>query len=147
MKNVACHLLYCWLVTKSCPMLCHPMDSSPPGSSVHGILQARVLGWVAMPSSRGLFWLRDWTLISCIGRLVFFLPLSHQGETYFDTLYYKIRSLFKGLKKRVCRAHSHNILHFVFYFIVWAQSPSPISRRARGQVYRPYLLSARPPMN
>jgi len=38
---------------QSCPMLCDPMDCSPPGSSVHGILQARTLEWVAMPSSRG----------------------------------------------------------------------------------------------
>ena len=36
-----------------CPTLCHPMDCSPPGSTVHEILQARVLGWVAMPSFRG----------------------------------------------------------------------------------------------
>ena len=36
-----------------CPTLCDPMDHSPPGSSVHGILQARILQWVAMPSSRG----------------------------------------------------------------------------------------------
>ena len=34
--------------------LCDPVDCSPPGSSVHGILQARILGWVAMPSSRDL---------------------------------------------------------------------------------------------
>ena len=38
-----------------CPTLCDPMDSSPPGSSVHSILQARLLEWVAMPSSRGIF--------------------------------------------------------------------------------------------
>ena len=37
---------------QSCPTLCNLMDCSPPGSSVHGILQARILGWVAMPSSR-----------------------------------------------------------------------------------------------
>ena len=37
----------------SCPTLCNPMDCTPPGSSVHGILQARILEWVAMPSSRG----------------------------------------------------------------------------------------------
>ena len=43
------------LVTQSCPTLCDPMDCSPAGSSVHGILQARVLEWVAMPSSRGIF--------------------------------------------------------------------------------------------
>ena len=38
-----------------CPTLCDPMDYSPPGSSAHGILQARILGWMAMPSSRGIF--------------------------------------------------------------------------------------------
>ena len=35
---------------QSCPALCEPMDCSPPGSSVHGILQARILEWVAMRS-------------------------------------------------------------------------------------------------
>ena len=38
---------------QSCLTLCDPMDCSPPGSSVDGILQARILEWVAMPSSRG----------------------------------------------------------------------------------------------
>ena len=38
-----------------CPTLCYPMDCSPPGSSVHGILQARILEWVAMTSFRGSF--------------------------------------------------------------------------------------------
>ena len=37
---------------QSCPTLCNPIEHSPPGSSVHGILQARILEWVAMPSSR-----------------------------------------------------------------------------------------------
>ena len=41
------------LVAQSCPTLCDPMDCSPPESSIHGILQARVLEWVDMPSSRG----------------------------------------------------------------------------------------------
>ena len=36
-----------------CPTLCDPVDHSPPGSSVHGILQARILEWVAKPSCRG----------------------------------------------------------------------------------------------
>ena len=44
----------CVLVTKLCPTLCNPMDCSPPGSSVHGILQARILEWVAIPFSRDL---------------------------------------------------------------------------------------------
>ena len=41
------------LVAQSCPILCNPMDCSPPGFSVHGILQARILEWVAIPFSRG----------------------------------------------------------------------------------------------
>ena len=40
------------LVAQSCPALCESMDYSPPGSSVHGILQARILEWVAIPFSR-----------------------------------------------------------------------------------------------
>ena len=39
---------------QSCPTLCNPINYSPPGSSVHGILQVRILGWVAMPSSGDL---------------------------------------------------------------------------------------------
>ena len=42
------------------------MDCSPPGSSVHGILQERILEWIAMPSSRGSSRPRDWTHISCL---------------------------------------------------------------------------------
>ena len=46
--------------------LCDPMDCGPPGSSVHGILQARILGWVVIPFPRGSSWPRDWTQVSCI---------------------------------------------------------------------------------
>ena len=44
----------CVLVFQSCLTLCDPMDCSPPGSSVHGISQARILEWVAIPFSRDL---------------------------------------------------------------------------------------------
>ena len=53
-------------VTQSCPTLCDPMDCSPQSSSVHGILQARVLEWVAISFSRGSSRPRDWTQVSCI---------------------------------------------------------------------------------
>ena len=43
----------CAKLLQLCPMLCNPMDCSLLGSSVHGIFQARILEWVAMPSSRG----------------------------------------------------------------------------------------------
>ena len=51
---------------QSCLTLCDPMDCSPPGSSVHRILQARILEWVAMPSSRASFLPRDQTRVSSI---------------------------------------------------------------------------------
>ena len=54
------------LVTQSCLTLCDPKDCGPPGSSVHGILQARILKWVAMSSSRGSSQLRDRTQVSRI---------------------------------------------------------------------------------
>ena len=51
--------------------VCDPMDCSPPGSSVHEILQARILEWVAISSSRGSSWPRVWTHLSWIARRVF----------------------------------------------------------------------------
>ena len=56
------------LVAQSCPTLCDPMDCSPPGSSGHGILQARVLDWVVIPFSRRSSWPRDQTQVSITGR-------------------------------------------------------------------------------
>ena len=57
------------LVTQSCPTLCtgyRSTDYCLPGSCVHGILQARILEWVAIPFSRGSSWPRDQTWVSCI---------------------------------------------------------------------------------
>ena len=66
---------------QSCLTLCNPMDCSPPGSSVHGILQARILEWVAISSPRGSSQIRDGNCISfdcciCTDSLL----LSHQGS-------------------------------------------------------------------
>ena len=55
----------CVLVTQSCLTVCNPTDCSSPGSSVHGILQARILEWVAMPFSRGSSQPMDQTWVSC----------------------------------------------------------------------------------
>ena len=52
-------------VAQLCLTLCDPMDCSPPGSSVHGILQARILEWVAIPFSRGSYQPRNPTRVSC----------------------------------------------------------------------------------
>ena len=54
------------LVAESYPILCDPMDFSLPSSSVRGILQGKLLEWVAMPSSRGSSQLRDQIHVSCV---------------------------------------------------------------------------------
>ena len=68
-------LCTCTTSVQLCPTLCKPMDCSPPGSSVHGVLQARILEWVAMPSSRGSYPPRDQTqvsYVSCTGKRVLY---------------------------------------------------------------------------
>ena len=82
----------CWV---SPVRLCvTPMDCSPPGSSVHGILQARILEWVAMPSSKGSPPPRDQTrvsCVSCIGRRFLPLPL---GSLWHPQDQIKARAFF-----------------------------------------------------
>ena len=66
-------LCVCVSCSVSVPLLATPR--SPSGFFVHGILQARILEWVATPSSRGSSWLGDWTnisCISCIGRQILY---------------------------------------------------------------------------
>ena len=58
--------MLCAKMLQLCTTLCDPMNWSPLGSSVHGILQVRILEWVAMSSSRGSSQARDWILVSCI---------------------------------------------------------------------------------
>ena len=71
---------FCYLVTKSCPTLFDPMDCSPPGSSLHGISQVRILEWFTVSSTKGSSWLGDQTRVSC--HLLYWqvdsLPLNHQ---------------------------------------------------------------------
>uniref|UniRef100_A0A8B9YUL5 IKAROS family zinc finger 5 n=1 Tax=Bos mutus grunniens TaxID=30521 RepID=A0A8B9YUL5_BOSMU len=74
------------LFAQSCSTLCHPMDCGSPGSSVHGISQPRILEWVAIPFSRGIFQPRDQIQVSCIAGRFFTSeppgkPLSSLGES------------------------------------------------------------------
>ena len=83
------------LLLQSCPTPCSPIDYSPPGSSVHGILQAGILEWTAMPSSRGSSRPRDRIQVSRLAGCFFthratrgshcFLPeakLAHRSAHY-----------------------------------------------------------------
>ena len=73
LSEIKSDVCVCAKFLQLCPTLCDHMDCSLTGSSVHGILQARILEWVAMPSSRGFSQPRDKICIShisCIGRWV-----------------------------------------------------------------------------
>ena len=69
------HKIFCCLVAELCPILCNPMACSLSSSSAQGILQARILEWVAISYSRESSQPRDQTHVSCIGRQV----LNHQA--------------------------------------------------------------------
>ena len=68
------------LVAQLSVILCDPMDCSPPGSSVHGILQARILEFVAIPFSKGIFLTRDWTQISPIAGRSFTVRTTREAQ-------------------------------------------------------------------
>ena len=86
----------------SCARLWDSTDCSPPGSSVQGILQARILEWVAMPSSRGFFPLRDQTCVSCIsctGRQILYHCATWEAPLFITMSQLKKKNLKWLLKK------------------------------------------------
>ena len=89
----------CCLVAKSCLTLCDLMDCSPPGSSVHGIFQARMWKWVAISFSKVSFQPTNRTWGSCIGRLILYhwatretyiITYRHPKETAVGRIYFGV---------------------------------------------------------
>ena len=91
MISLAKHFVY---RPQLCLTVCDPMDCSLPGSSVHGILQARILEWVAVPFSRGSSQPRSLTLqiLNC---------LSHQGSPIVPYVMIKINLIYFGKKNTI----------------------------------------------
>ena len=88
--------ILCVLVAQSCPTLCNPMDCSPPGSSVHGILQARILEWIAIPFSRGSSRPRDRTPVSCTAGI--FFTVWDTGKSHYNLITsFKTPSSYTGI--------------------------------------------------
>ena len=87
---------------QSYPTLCDPMSCTPPDSSAHGILQARILEWVAMPSSRGSSWPGDWTCGSFIAGGFFTVePLGKPLRLYFVLFYHGFRVTLSEVDRRL----------------------------------------------
>ena len=79
-----CHSSSRWSkVTQSCPILYNPIDCSLPGSSIHGIFQARILEWVAISFSKGSSWPRDRTWVSCLAGGILYRQ-RHQRSPKFE---------------------------------------------------------------
>ena len=104
--------------------LCDPVDCSPPGSPIHGISQARVLEWVAIPFSRGSSWLRNWNCILCSGRQTLYhrvtweVPLgswSDLGEVMlilFFGLFFRLRNQARSLQCSMAR-YWNQLIYFI----------------------------------
>ena len=102
-----------------CSTLCDPMNYSLPGSSVHRILQARTLEWVAMPSFREISWPRDWTQVSYIFCIAGMFFTSSVTCTFWligiisyllQTTFSKVYMILKELTAKLLRSHLHSIL-------------------------------------
>ena len=104
--------LLCVLVPQSCLTLRDPMDYTLPDSSVHGILQARILEWVVIPFSRASFQLRDQTSVSCIARRLFTI-----WATMFDLTSILVRQI---LVRWLTSIHIYvGTSQFVYSFTNW----------------------------
>ena len=90
---------YVWaelcLVTQLCPTFCGPMDCSPPGSSVHGIFQARILEWVVISYSRGSSQPSDQTHICLAGRFLTTVP---PGKSLFQKHLHTKKKIYRCSK-------------------------------------------------
>ena len=93
------------------------MGCSPPGSSVHEILQARILEWVAVPFSRGSSWPRDRTHISCIAGRIFTIWATREAynEVYFGGKQL-IEIIYLWFKFRICSEVSNTFVSHVICF-------------------------------
>ena len=96
--------------------LFNPMDCSLPGSSVHGILQARMLEWVAISSSRGSSWPRDWTHLSCIGKRILYCWATRDTLLLF---YHDLKNLSVSPSNKInlffAAWQFYNILNIYFF--------------------------------
>ena len=147
------------LVAQLCPTLWDPIDQSLPGSSLHGLLQARILEWVAIPFYRGSSLPRDWTRVSHIAGKFFTAWATREILTYNYNLLILFRRLSsvqfsrsvlpdslwpQGLKpaRLICpwnspgknsRLGSHSLLHEIFP----TQGSNPCLLHCRQVLYHP----------
>ena len=97
---------------------CNPMDCSLSGSSVNGILQGRILEWVAISFSRGSSWPRNWTRVSCIAGRFFtdWAEGSHLSVLSFNFWWFILNKCGKGKWPEVLLHSIYQVNAFLQYF-------------------------------
>ena len=96
---------------QSCPTLWDSKYCSPPGSSVHGVLQARIPEWVAIPFSGGSSWPRDWTWVSCIAGRFFTVWATREVQEYWSGLPFPFQGLFQTQRSNQVLLRCRQILY------------------------------------
>ena len=124
-----------------CPTFCDPMDCSPPGSSVRGILQARILEWVVMPFSRGSSQPRDQTCVSNVSCICGWVGTSLVAQTVkrLPTMQEtRVRSLgWKDLLEKEMETHSSTLA----WKIPWTEEPGRLQSMGSQRVGHDWATS------
>ena len=107
-------------VAQSCPTLCGPMDCSPPGSSIHGFLQARVLEWIVIPIFRGSSQPRDQTWVPCITGRFFTISatnycINDPVQGYRQNTY---NSVFNSMRNKMSIFITKKLIHIILPSLV-----------------------------
>ena len=122
-------------VVQSCPTLCNPVDCSPPGSSVHGTLQTRILEWVAISFLRGSSLPRDWTQVSRIAGRHFNLWATREAQEGYVNI-----PFHKCCLKVSLSLHPFWVLSIMFIFANLMSKPDVLVKSDNIIVQeRPYL--------
>ena len=120
-------------------ILCNPMDCSPPGSSAHRTLQARILEWVAISSSRGSSPPKDRTCVSCIGRWVLYyqcyLGSPHIGQNS-EQMKQNVNSWYIQIKG------ISSVFIMLFFSFFWGCEK--LSQKKLGKKRKLFLLNCLP---
>ena len=120
--------MHCAKSLQSCPTLCDPMDHGRPVSSVKGILQARILEWVAVSSSRGSSWPRDLTRVSGIAGRFFTVWATREALNVPNISKY----FLKGQKK-VLAVKGNKWISWVTLELRIIIPQKPLLRKKRGK--------------
>ena len=123
-----------------CPTLWDPMDCSPPGSSVHGILQARILEWAAISFSRGSPQPRDWSQVSRNAGIFFTVWATREAQWWwFQSTLYVVDFFLVGKGREACRIVLPGPRIEPRPWTVEAQSPNHWTARKSPAIFHKYI--------